>query len=47
MSYVPIVIDPVTLVLTNLLVTAVIYFLILIPTSIIAGIRPSNTLRFD
>lgn len=47
MSYVPIVIDPVTLVLTNLLVTAVIYLLILIPTSIIAGIRPSNTLRFD
>lgn len=47
MAYVPVAIDPLTLLITNAVVVAVIYLIILIPTSIIAGIRPSSTLRFE
>ncbi len=47
MSYVPIVIDPVTLCVINTLVVLVIYLLILVPTSIISGIRPADSMRFE
>lgn len=47
MSHVPIAINWLTLLLTNLLVFTVVFLVVLLPTSIISGISPSKTLRFE
>lgn len=47
MSHVPIAIDWITLLVTNILVFLVVFLVVLIPTAIISGINPSKTLRFE
>lgn len=47
MSHVPISINWLILLVTNLSVFLLVYLVVLIPTAIIGGINPSKTLRFD
>lgn len=47
MNHVPIAINWMTLLVTNLLVFIVVFLVVLIPTAIISGINPSKTMRFE
>ena len=47
MNHVPIIIDWLTLLITNILVFLVVFLVVLVPTAIISGVSPSKTLRFE
>lgn len=47
MNFVPVEVDAIVLVVTNLCVFLVVYLFVLIPTSLIAKVRPATSLRFE